>query len=103
MENQEPKKPRKPRAKKNKEEILKLPSFECPSCQHEIFFDIQIEQEHIYDHIMSCENCFARMTDHVFTRFVGLGVAMNGSFIRQAMKYVDEFMHIKMKEEGEID
>lgn len=105
MENQEPKKPRKPRQKKapleQTNEKPNLPSFNCPKCDHEIF--ILIEQDHIYDHVMECPECFDRMTDHVFSRFVQLGVAMNTSFVRQAVKYIDEFMHIKLAEGGEVE
>lgn len=103
---EENKKPRKPRQKKVKMEGVgqrpDLPSFHCPNCDLEMFMDIQTG-EHVYDHVMTCSNCFDRMTNHVFNRFIQLGVGMNTSFIRQAVKYMDEFFHIKMQEDGEVD
>lgn len=74
---------------------------ECPNCRSIFPIDMEIDLEHVYDHIMGCDRCLEQAGDYIFTKFVGMGVPTNISGIRQALRFFDEFLIKKI--DGEID
>lgn len=87
---------------------MKYP-FNCPQCDHELTIELEVTEtelpEHVYDHIMLCNEHLEQAVDFIFTKFTEIGVAVNMSGIKQILKYFDDFCYITVDEllEGEED
>lgn len=82
---------------------MKTPEFECPKCGHEMYVEITGTGDHVYNHVTECGDCYEELVDFVFSEFIKDGFSMNSSFIRQALKYIDQFLHKKCDEMNEED